>query len=287
MDGVNRYFEIFGSKLGSFIKVMKGRSISTVSCSVVLLLLVFAYPTSALVTPITANNECPGGNAPLPCYEISGLITQQDYKYIKDIADRHLLSTNKLGTSFFRLNSEGGDIEAAIAIGQQLRRLSAMIVISADSQCSSACVFILAGATQRLIIGGKVGIHRPYSQQTKKRDYNEVQKEQRRISALAKSFLEEMNLSSMLYDAMVRVPPENIRFLSKDELEEYGLSQIDPVEEEIFNASDARKYGLSKTEFLKRKGKAKSICASKYSRGEISGQFDEYFNCTDRIMRGL
>ena len=60
------------------------------------------------------------------------------------------------------LNSVGGDVATAMAIGRVLRREEKNAVIGANDVCVSACVLILAGATHRAIFGGKVGIHRPF-----------------------------------------------------------------------------------------------------------------------------
>src|SRR3978361_752506 len=61
----------------------------------------------------------------------------------------------------FGINSRGGSVAAAIAIGRMFRRENAWIGV--NGVCFSACVFMLAGAVDRQT--GKldqVGIHRPY-----------------------------------------------------------------------------------------------------------------------------
>jgi hypothetical protein len=246
------------------------------------LLFGWVQPASGLVTSITAQDEC--SNSFAGCFEISGVISSQDLVEVRAIADRIAASTKR--TTFFRLNSQGGNVEAAINIGRQLRRLSAIAAMTEKEECLSSCVFILAGATQR-VIGGIVGIHRPYSPRTDQRDYTAVQKDHRRIATLAKTYLEEMNLPPQLYDAMERIPPEKIRVLSKKELEEFGLAQIDPVEQELQDAAEARKYGLSKIEFLRRKANSGQACDSQWSFGQKTGNFDEYFRCKEQIMRGI
>ncbi|MDQ3774097.1 MAG: hypothetical protein M3461_06870, partial [Pseudomonadota bacterium] len=89
-------------------------------------------------------------------------------------------------------------------LGLYLRQIFATVIIPDRADCFSACVYLLAGATQRMVLG-RVGIHRPYSQRTDVRD-DTIRKEQTRIAVLSKVYLEEMNLPVSLYDAMVRTP---------------------------------------------------------------------------------
>jgi hypothetical protein len=92
-------------------------------------------------------------------------------------------------------------------------------------------------------------------------------------------------VSPSLYDAMVSIPPEKLKLLSKSELESYGILEVDPVEQELEDAAEARKYGLSKTEYLRRKGQVDVVCAREWRRGETLGDFVSYFSCRDKVFR--
>jgi len=221
-------------------------------------------------------------------WEISGVITEADQREVKAIADRLVAATTTrapfVPTQFFMLNSEGGDIEAAIGIGRQLRRIGASTLMWDGSQCLSSCVFILAGATRRTI-AGRIGIHRPYSLRTDQRPYEAVQQDQRRLAKLAKDYLEEVNVSTSLYDAMIRIPPEKMRLLSRADLEHFGIGDVDNVEQELDDAGQARKYSLSKTEYLRRKVQVENVCAREHQRGKTVGVYDAYFSCRDKVLR--
>lgn len=233
----------------------------------------------AEITQITDPTKCPvdqGG-----CWEIYGQISERDHRTVVKIAN------NLVGTMhppFFRLNSRGGDVESAIAIGRQLRRMRAYTLTWDAAPCHSSCVFILAGGVRRML-GGDIGIHRPYSLSTEKRDYDNVQREHRRIASLAKAYLEEVNVSPTLFDAMMRIPPEQIRILSPSELSVYGIVETDPVEQELADAAEARRYGLSKTEYLRRRATVNVRCGGEFRRGESSGNFDDYVRCRDGVLR--
>ncbi|SRR6266446_5008592 len=178
------------------------------------------------------------------------------------------------------LDSQGGNVTAAIEIGRLLRKARATAIVTAPSQCLSACVFVLAGAVARYP-AGPVGIHRPYSTETSARTFDQVQQQYSANERAAKQFLADMNLPPSLFEAMVRVPPEKVSVLSVEEVKTFGLLGLDPVEQEIRDAAEARRLGLTKRELLKRKARVEEECDSL-----LSGPGNAYSNCRDKVMRG-
>lgn len=61
---------------------------------------------------------------------------------------------------FAKLDSPGGDIIEALAIGREVRRRFMLTGVVRKMECDSACVFILAAGVER-VGDGKVGLHRP------------------------------------------------------------------------------------------------------------------------------
>jgi hypothetical protein len=84
--------------------------------------------------------------------------TPADVRYLIDHRDSY---PRKIWGSAVYLDSLGGDVAAAIEIGRLIRDQKMPAVIDSSAKCVSACVLVLAGATQRKIRGA-VGIHRPY-----------------------------------------------------------------------------------------------------------------------------
>jgi hypothetical protein len=68
-----------------------------------------------------------------------------------------------------------------------------------------------------------------------------------------------MNLPSALYDAMMRVPSERIRVLTPQEQATFGLDEVDPAEQELLDSAEARGYGLSKIEYMRRKSQVSTV----------------------------
>lgn len=217
------------------------------------------------------------------CAEISGEVTQTDLKELKKaVGSVKEKLKGSSGNAIFRLNSSGGDVEAAIGIGRLLREIKATAITWEQGRCYSACVFILAGAVQR--IRANVGIHRPYSVETDKRDYQATQMYQRQLAKLAKDYLEEVNVSPSLYDAMVSIPPEKIKLLSESELDYYGLLKVDPVQQEIWDANSARQYGISMIEYIRRKAQVNITCGDEDRGFNSNAEMDLYTKCKENIL---
>jgi ATP-dependent protease ClpP protease subunit len=110
-------------------------------------------------------------------------------------------------------NTRGGELFAAMEIGRLLRRESAALHVSRSAECSSACVFVLMGATARSVApGGRVGIHRP-SLETAGSEELVGSMEQQLVG-----YAEGMNVPRRIVDDMMATPSRQLRYLTPAEL---------------------------------------------------------------------
>ena len=93
-------------------------------------------------------------------------ISDQDYAEIIDAANSMQAVNGDNWRVHAVLRSRGGSVSAALNIGRFLRRKEADGFV-AKEVCFSSCVYILAGATQRHVVG-PVGIHRAYEPEDQK-----------------------------------------------------------------------------------------------------------------------
>lgn len=189
---------------------------------------------------------------------ISGAIVPEDVKTLsRGLAT--MAATYPRRSLAFYLNSSGGDVRSALQLGRLLRmHENAMTMVLPDNICASACVLVLAGGTSR-VIGGKVIIHRPYSTTTLARSNAEIRSERDLLKKEILSFLDEMNVSSLLFEAMDAIPPDQARLLTESELELFKLSGTDPVLQEKQDAFWAAKAGLSRQEMLHRRNQCYAL----------------------------
>src|SRR5437899_5783746 len=186
---------------------------------------------------------------------ITGTITAEDARVVAKIPAE--IGKGNSSRAVVNLNSRGGDTDAAMAIGRVLRSLHVVASVGIDQVCASACVLLLAAGTTRIVatgvaghVKGRVGIRRLYSMSTSEKDYDSLQRKYQQIESKVRAYLKEMNVPESLYDAMMRIPSENIHFLSASELTGYSLNVDDPVYADLVNSKDAARYGLTKPEYL-------------------------------------
>ena len=202
-------------------------------------------------------NSANGRSAPI--IKIYGKITQADIQQFNVLMEAAKLSAKSAGIHLadrtpvlVALDSPGGSVSAAIAIGQAIRAVNPFLVtVQASASCVSSCVLLLAGGVTRGV-WGRVGIHRPYIDDDstftvagQKQSYAEIEK-------AVKAYLASVNIPTSLYDSMFRIPPEKVRFLSATEMQDFGLNEDDPYYKEARDAEQAKKLNLTKSEYQRR-----------------------------------
>lgn len=212
---------------------------------------------------------------------INGRIERRDGLRLEALVEDLLSSGRGLRLDAF-VDSPGGDVEAAIAVGRLLRRIQANVWVSPGAQCLSSCVFLLAGGDMKLVMdGARVGIHRPYiTDMSYEPSYSDVQSLYLRVQATARKYLQDMHLNASLVDEMFSVPPEKMRILTKQDLERFGLNQSDPVGQEMRDLAQSKRLGISRAEYLGRKARLDAVCT------RYQGNTDAMKSCVSDVMEG-
>ena len=166
-------------------------------------------------------------------------------------------------------------MEAAMALGRIVRRQQISASVSGD--CASACVFAIAGPIARSYYKARLGLHRPYFTSASSTPTEAAQRV-RKMNQSLRAYLEEMNVSPALLDAMTAVPSDQIRWITPVEANRLGLLDIDPVYEEYSDGKQAAKLGITRTEYLARKAQFKEQCQSRFLDSE-----PEFCACVDRV----
>ncbi len=172
------------------------------------------------------------------------------------------------------LDSEGGDMYAAMKIGRMFRKARIKATVNQYGKCLSSCVLLLAGSVSRYI-SGSVGIHRPFSTDTEAATFEKIQTKTSRLGAEVSSYLSKMNIPTSLYDNMRSTPSDDIRILTHDELETFGLNQDDPVFAELRDNAEAKLAHLSKSEYLSRKALWNQCVSDGYGRLKQANLVDD------------
>jgi ATP-dependent protease ClpP protease subunit len=195
----------------------------------------------------------------------------------------------EVGISLLNINSRGGSVTEAMVIGRLVRKEGIGVNVDPSDVCASACVLILAGAMMRTFIDN-VGIHRPYfevpaqqiSSEAGKASYGAMLQDIR-------SYFREMNVAENLADAMLRIPPEDVHYLTEREAKAYGLAMIDPVFQETLDLKQAQRFGLDRREYVKRKALADRNCQpptpSVTGVSEVVPALNRWSACIDETLK--
>jgi len=226
--------------------------------------------------------------------KIINTITESDYDSLVE-----MVMSKPDGRFGYVLDSRGGDVGTALKIGRFLRKRKATVFVIRDQICYSACIFVLAGATSRMMTSGKIGIHRPYEPNDKTTSAAVQKTKYKKLGRLVKAYLSEMNVKPQLYDDMLYISPHEVRLLSEKELEGYGLTSKDPFEAEADLAREAKKLGISNQELIKRKARISARiddeCISKFKIAKDIGAdvsyespaWDKSIQCSDDIRNEI
>lgn len=111
------------------------------------------------------------------------------------------------------LDSDGGGLDAGLAIGRAVRAAGAGTLVPSGASCASACALIWVGGAQRDIgISGQLGFHSSY-----------VRRGARPVAspagnALIGDYFRELGLGDATIARLTSTPPEDIHWLSRAEL---------------------------------------------------------------------
>ena len=154
-----------------------------------------------------------------------------------------------IGKRILDIDSAGGHVEAAIRAGDAIGENDWTIWVRDDSACHSACVLLLAAGDMR-VIAGPVGIHRMIRVGSSATSRKELGEELRKVSDDLRNYLERNGASAEVYDLMTTVPNRTLRVLDADQLERYGLSGANAVEDDLNRIRLARRCG---NDFVRRR----------------------------------
>ncbi len=180
------------------------------------------------------------------------------------------------------VDSEGGDVEAAMSLGRAIRAAAPVGVIVFQSDCLSACVLAIAGATNRQLKAGRIGIHRPYSSGPPATSFTTNAARFKDLEGRIRLYLNEMNLPTALLDEMLRYEPQTMHVMTQEELSRYRLEGSDYIWQDQVDSRQAQRYGLDKGTYLSRQAKADRLCKQSLDTPKSA---QSWLDCKETILR--
>lgn len=133
-------------------------------------------------------------------------------------------NNRSIGANTLWLDSPGGLISEAMKIGDVIAENGMKAIVVFSGRCFSSCVFIYAAAKTRSGIG-EVGIHRPFASEisAKSLSYPEYLKKYDALTPILKRYFTKYGVSPALVDSMNVVSSDEIKILTYEERNSYGL----------------------------------------------------------------
>ena len=198
-----------------------------------------------------------------------GPITSLDADTIQFVLTSESKRTGKPISLYMIIDSAGGDVRAAMAIGRLMRATESVLIGVAPpaGRCDSACALVAAGAVGRSVW---VGLHRPYFVDSSTANVGSADQRYKRMMLDVRNYLSEMNMPDEVFQLMQSTSPSEIRRLTSDELNRLGFMGDDPAYEESQIAKKAREYGLTSAEYRERIALVERLCPKATSLDQYS-----------------
>jgi hypothetical protein len=139
------------------------------------------------------------------------------------------------------LSSPGGDVLAAIELGEEVRKQWAWTAVDDNGECFGACVLVLAAGVRRTAAPENVGLQRMNFDQKEFESMSRDRAKQKN-TALAKkveTYLARMGMPKKLFQEMTaQQSSDKVRLLDAGRLKTLGLDGTDPAYEQWMRANN-------------------------------------------------
>ena len=139
------------------------------------------------------------------------------------------------------LSSPGGDVVAAMELGEEIRKQWALTTVDDDGECLGACVLVLAAGVRRTPAPENVGLKRMDFAQKDSASVSPDRVKQK-YTGLAKkveTYLARMGMPKKLFQEIAaQQSSDKVRLLDSARLKALGLDGIDPAYEQWLRAND-------------------------------------------------
>jgi hypothetical protein len=250
---------------------------------------------------VVVNSDCFTANSTSCSIDFQGEITRRKVAFIASFLEKAEPQITKMNL-VVSIDSNGGDVQAAMIFGRLLRKNEAYIGLRRgvlellagrkhrSSVCASSCVLVLAGAVVRNI-DRNVFVHRPYGAKSVHKDFTKASSEWQLLQSNLRAYLSEMNVPLSLLDKMNSVPSNEGVRLSDAELAQFMLNQNDPAYVEARESSHASRLGLTRDDYLTRKNLVKQCEREVLSKAGVTASFKlnnslEYYECERIFSQG-
>ena len=142
------------------------------------------------------------------------------------------------------LNTRGGNVDAALKMGRLIRKHGLNTYLAPNSECASACIFVLIGGITRMAFG-ELSVHRSGVDSNSPITLEKLKKRNEDNTKEVNDYVEEMGISPLLADAILMTPNWRTRELTWRDRTRWGVHGMDTIHEEMWFREASRSVKLS------------------------------------------
>ncbi|WP_428029335.1 hypothetical protein [Ancylobacter sp.] len=123
------------------------------------------------------------------------------------------------------LNSPGGSVQDALAMGRLIRDKGFATEVGADAHCASSCPLVFAGGVKRVARkGASIGVHQVFAVSAQGNAADTGMADAQRVSAECQRHLVAMGVDPRVWIHAMETPPKRLFYFSPEELTELKLA---------------------------------------------------------------
>jgi len=208
-------------------------------CKLLFLAAAIAY---SCVTHAKVTVEYTKSHKLLAIVKVKGEIKYDDEVEFEKVLENVYQRGYKLKLNAVVLNTKGGNVYAAQAMGRIIRERKLNTYVPATATCASACIYLLSGGLVRMAYG-TVKVHRAIH--TQEIPFDKLEKEYKTSEQRTKDYISEMGLSFLLAEAINSTPYWATRELENIDKMRWGVHGTERLYEETWYRKSARERGIS------------------------------------------
>lgn len=158
-------------------------------------------------------------------------IKYEEEDVLKNELDKLESEGYKLKLNAIQVNTRGGNRFSAMAMGRLIRVRKLNTYVAKESECGSACIYVVSGGLVRMIYG-RVSVHR--SSFNDDIELEKIEKLTKASDEKTAKHIQDMGLSMLVTDAILMTPHWAYRELTEQELRRWGVNATDRMYEEMW-----------------------------------------------------
>jgi hypothetical protein len=148
----------------------------------------------------------------------------------------------RLSSPLVELNSDGGDVYAAMRIGRFIKKFRGRTIVPESKRSLSSCALIYIAGMYRDNYG-IIGLHRPYLASSPQ-ERAKVEQQIPKLFADIEQYVAEMGVTKSFFEQMVNTEPSEMRVYVGKAISAI-VPSTDPIQDEIDISRLARAHGIS------------------------------------------